>query len=225
LTGTEEVSFPVHPNDPALRLGPVPRPRYIEIGLSAVECIERVIDGEPKSILDFGCGYGRVMRAIRDRFPTATLTAYDINEEGVEFCSESFDARAVYKLEELDEHEVVWCGSVLTHLDAPRWETLLPQLEQLAQTLIFTTDGRYVAELARGGERQGFRYEVIQEVLAVYDATGFGYRDYRRDQPGYGLTLVKPSWVCLAIEKWTSLELKSFSERAWGGRQDVVAAH
>ena len=40
-----------------------------------------------ESILDFGCGFGRVLRMLKAAYPEARLTAADVKREGVDFCA------------------------------------------------------------------------------------------------------------------------------------------
>ena len=79
------------------------------------------------NILDLPSGYGRVMRFLKAEFPEAALTACDVIREGVDFCARTFGARAIYGKEdpselELDERfDLIWCGSLLTHVDEENW--------------------------------------------------------------------------------------------------------
>ena len=73
--------------------------QYLESAASALRCIRlalRTVRGHPKRILDMGCGYGRVLRAIRAAYPNAEIAACDIVHDAVDFCVEHFDALPVY---------------------------------------------------------------------------------------------------------------------------------
>src|SRR5262249_49007558 len=73
---------------------------YFLSGYSALSCIRRALDAAGKksalSILDFGCGHGRVLRTLAANFPEARLTAVDSNKGGVDFCAKEFGAKPVY---------------------------------------------------------------------------------------------------------------------------------
>ena len=57
--------------------------------------------------MDFGCGYGRVYRAFPSLFPGATITAVDLMEDAVRFCTETFGGAGVISNEnfEMTLHE------------------------------------------------------------------------------------------------------------------------
>ena len=82
---------------------------------------------EPQRILDFPCGHGRVLRYLRAAYPLAEITACDLNRDGVEFCAERLGAVPVMSSEDpadirlAGEFDLIWCGSLLTHLDSGRW--------------------------------------------------------------------------------------------------------
>jgi hypothetical protein len=65
----------------------------------------------------------------------------------------------------------------------------------------------------------GLAEETIPGILADYDETGFGYRDWP-DLAGYGLSLSKPAWVCRKLEEQPSLHMLTYLEDV---PQDVVS--
>jgi SAM-dependent methyltransferase len=186
--------------------------------------------GQLTSILDFGCGFGRVLRTLHAAFPEAKLTACDINRDGVDFCAETFGATPVYSAVESKDialegpFDLIWAGSVFSHLSAPRWSDFLSFFESLLGPkglLVFTTMGRRVAA---GLRRNEFRWpmdeQMIEALLEGYGGEGYGYRDY--PDVTWGLALVKPSWVCAELDKHAELRLLTFTEGGWG-YQDVVS--
>ncbi|WP_373458513.1 class I SAM-dependent methyltransferase [Neorhizobium huautlense] len=86
---------------------------------------------ELKRILDFPCGHGRALRYLRAAYPDADIFVSDINEPGVEFCRTQFGARPFRSYVELENTELtpsmdlIWCGSLLTHLDERRSKLLI----------------------------------------------------------------------------------------------------
>ena len=82
-------------------------------------------------ILDLPCGHGRVLRFLRREWPGAEIVACDIDPDGAEFCCESFGATSIYAAENPQEtplrgrFDVIWSGSLLTHLDKTRWPSFL----------------------------------------------------------------------------------------------------
>jgi SAM-dependent methyltransferase len=209
---------------------------YFNAGYSALRAIRLSLlaagAGSPERILDMPSGHGRVLRTLKAAYPEAELTACDLNRDGVDFCARVFGARPVYSA--LDAREVrpggqfdlIWSGSLVTHLDLDRWQRFVALYEQsLAPggVLVMTTFGRWPVERLR---RRAFTYELteaeIPGMLERYDSDGFAYSDY----PGQalsGMTLTSPSWVIRQIEQHSTLQLVSYTERGWSEHQDVVA--
>jgi SAM-dependent methyltransferase len=231
----------VHPNDPNYLAHPE---HYFEAGPSAVRLIRLAKDAAEvrrplRRILDLPCGYGRIMRALREAFPEAELTACDISREAVDFCAEAFGAKPVYSHEDPARIEVegpfdlIWCGSLVTHVDAARWDAFLEFFEsRLARRglLVFTTCGRNIAAALRAGRDFGLPPDTAEGLLADYEREGFGYRDYPSPQRaemewesrGYGLSLAKPAWACAQLAKRPGLRLVSYLESGFNHSQDAV---
>ncbi|MEF9426794.1 MAG: class I SAM-dependent methyltransferase, partial [Candidatus Mariimomonas ferrooxydans] len=76
-----------------------------------------------RSILDFPCGYGRVLRFLRARFADADITISEINPVALDFCKREFSVKSVIldkdfsKLSLTCKLDLIWCGSLITHLD------------------------------------------------------------------------------------------------------------
>ena len=187
--------------------------------------------GNVGTILDLPCGYGRVMRFLQKGFPQAALTACDLNEDGVAFCARTFGAKPVVsranprELPFRAEFDVIWCGSLLTHLDADRCGAFLDQFQRwLHQNglLVFTTHGRRCeVELATGRNRCGLDGEQVARLLRDYHGTGFGYVDYTPGS-GYGISLMLPSYLLSHYVQRPGWQLLAFREAGWDRRQDVV---
>jgi SAM-dependent methyltransferase len=211
-------------------------------GLDAVRLTLLAAQKEaPRSILDLPSGHGRVLRFLKAEYPDAVLAACDIDHEAVDFCAQVFGAEPVYGQEHPGDIELprqfhlIWCGSLLTHLDAPMWSEFFDFFEGALKPrglLIFTTHGRRIRsklEDPKAGEVYLSGAETRQRVLDSYDTTGFGFADYPatpeaqdRSQPSsYGLTLTQPSWVWGFLEQRPSLLAVTFMEDRWGG-QDVI---
>src|SRR4030095_7775281 len=95
---------------------------YFKVGLSAIRCIDEALSRaslkEPKMILDFPCGSGRVLRFLRQRFPVAEITACGLDSRPVQFCARTFGAMPAFSSLNLDEvsldktFDLIWCGSL-----------------------------------------------------------------------------------------------------------------
>jgi SAM-dependent methyltransferase len=224
------------------------RERYFLSGRLALDSIRlsmvAIGKTQVESVLDLPSGYGRVLRWIAAEFPAARLTACDIDPQGVDFCSRVFGATPVYgredpaNIELHDGYDLIWCGSLFTHLALERWDGFLGLFEAAlvpGGLLIFTTHGREIALLLRDPER-GRTYmqapDRREDILRGYDTSGAGYRDYAftdefresRSLPrDFGISLTKPSAVSAVIERRPVLRLVTYMEgRVYRG-QDVVA--
>ena len=216
---------------------------YLSVGQSALQCIRVALTVSGKTsverILDFGSGYGRVMRALRSEFPQAKLVACDISSDAVEFCSEAFGAEGIVasakpaELELAGTFDLIWVGTLFTNLDQQPLLELLRIFDSRLEpggVLLFTTHGPFVANRIRSREYDyGIPQSRLDALIASYDSSGFGYENYpqevldRLELDRYGISLSKPAWICSQLESFRHLHLLSYIERGWDRHQDVVA--
>lgn len=210
---------------------------YFAVGASALACIDaalhmaRLDRSLIRSILDLPCGHGRVLRFLRRAFPAADITACDLNRGGVEFCANTFGATPVLSHSEAKQiplragFDLVWCGSLLTHLDQAGCESFLALFHRVLAKgglAVFTLHGRgCAAELATGRNDCGLGPSRIAGLLAAYEGHGFAYADYP-DQPGYGFSLVRPTFAMEHFIETPGWSLVGYHESGWDRRQDVV---
>lgn len=125
-----------------------------------------------------------------------------------------------------ERFDLIWCGSLLTHLEAERWRQFLPLFESLLEPnglLVFSTHGRSSAERLRDRSwRVRLEESRVQSLLEAYDRAGFGYSESQY-QSNYGLSLSSPAWVAGQLEALPALRLVAYTEKAWAGHQDVIA--
>jgi SAM-dependent methyltransferase len=222
------------------------RERYLRSGQKALDCIRLGMLAAGKttvaSALDLPSGHGRVLRWIKAEFPDARLAACDIDHDGVEFCAATFGATPIYGHEdpadiEIDaRYELIWCGSLFTHLPPERWDSFLALFDgALAPEglLVFTTHGRRIAQRIRdpATAREYLKEPAHREqVLSAYEQEGLGYHDYTFSDEyreglslprNYGISLVRPSVVCALLERRPRLRLVGLNESRFNG-QDVV---
>ena len=188
------------------------------------------------TILDLPCGFGRVLRMLKAGFPNAQITACDIDKEAVDFCAATFDAIPVYSTQDPDKipirdtFDLIWCGSLLTHVDEVAWEGFLRFFASLLAPggiLVFTALGPFVAdEQLHGPNPYGLGDDQVKAIVTAYRQTGFGYCDYqpkewhrRRSLPlHYGIALASPSWVCSRLEATGHFDLLTYTAGGWGTR-------
>jgi SAM-dependent methyltransferase len=212
---------------------------YHAIGRSALECIRyslvsaRKRPSDVKRILDLPSGHGRVLRHLRAAFPRAEITACDLLPDAVDFCMSTFGAIPAYSHEDparinlpRDRFDLIWVGSLLTHLDRAQWGGFLSFFESCLHSgglLVFTTHGREAHSRMLTGT---FDYllddSARKSVLAEYESCRFGYAKYAWSAC-YGVSISHPAWVFEELSLITNLQVTHFAEDAWVGFQDVFS--
>jgi len=210
------------------------RHHYFSVGRSALRLImgcltarrEYSVELPPlEAILDYGSGYGRVARYLRAAFPDATVGVYDTDEPSVAFCVENLGCVAANGRPEPESYDLIWLGSVFTHLSAVEVEDLIYLLAAALRpdgVLVFTTHGRnafarhYVLPQRQMYFEGRFRND---RVSAEYLNTGFGF--VRHEGQAEGISYVSPTWVNQRLVASTGLMQVYFQERAWDNHHDV----
>lgn len=225
---------------------------YRRVGESAVKCIKLALlaaGRDPdsiKTILDLPSGHGRVLRFLLPTFPNASFTACDTNRGAVDFCATTFNAAPVYSNPELrgiqfpSTYDLIWCGSLFTHFDAPRWTDLLRFFSNILSPegiLVFTTAGPTVPRMIGRGWDYFLPVDRLRRLLDAYRRTGFGYVDYDGDSTdgkstdgisadrnhAFGLSIARPSWTLARVQEFPNLSVITYLERGWDDHHDVVA--
>jgi SAM-dependent methyltransferase len=212
---------------------------YFSVGRSALWNIARALEhtaggsAQPNRILDLPCGHGRVLRYLRAAFPKAEITACDLLTDGVDFCASTFGAIGVYSDTDLslielprNAFDLIWVGSLFTHLGAKQWTGFLTLFRDLlvpGGTIVFSTQGRLAHGWIKSGECvYGLDATGRRRIVEQYETAGFGHVDY----PGsheYGISLAEPSWVCRLITSVPDLRLTHVSEKSWDDHHDIYA--
>lgn len=222
-----QVSREIHPADTMYLTG---KDWYYSTGSSAIRAISSALLAGPTKqvtrVLDFGCGYGRVARHLRIAFPSSRLFVCDKNVEASQFCAEAFGAEISEEHNLPSNLDLLWVGSVFTHLDANRSRILLQRLLQLLAAngiLVATFHGRRAIEIAKRAPY--IRAEWWAHVLAGYEGVGSGYVSYgRKDLGDYGVSLMSEATiVSLARASGIEYRLISYQEAGWANHQDVAA--
>jgi SAM-dependent methyltransferase len=235
-----EILTETPPHDPMLRGGV---DHYLRSGTSALECIDLAIAAAGKegieSVLDLPCGYGRQLRTLKAAFPDASFTACDVDREAVDFCARVFGATPVYSTEDPGEIELdgqgtfdlIWSGSLLTHLRQEAWGPFFRFFESALAPggiLVFTVHGRYAVEQLRA---RNFQYALSEDAIVAlledYDGDGFGYVEsesaYSAGITGsYGISMSSPAWVCGQLTEIPGLRLLTYAEAGWHDHHDAV---
>jgi SAM-dependent methyltransferase len=118
--------------------------QFLERGQRTVDDIEAALQSiglsldQRREFLDFGCGCGRLILALRARRPTLAITGCDVDERAIGWCERNLtDSRWVIN-DPLPpspfadgSFDLIWCGSVFTHLDEDRQDRWLRELRRI----------------------------------------------------------------------------------------------
>lgn len=208
---------------------------YLTCGASALNVISAAValaEIEPRTFLDFGSGAGRVTRWLRAAYPQAEIDATDIRAQDLDFCAQEFGAKTWLCGIDIDQvaapslYDVIWVGSVVTHLPMVVSERLVRKLFSWLRPdgiLVASTHGRFVhfrsPEFDYYGIGDGWA-EVERQYLA--DPIGYGYADYP-GQKDYGISLIRLAWLSHLMERLQNARLILLSERAWDNHHDVLS--
>lgn len=210
---------------------------YFRVGESALECIMTAISSakkpldEIKTILDLPCGYGHVLRILKAAFPDSKITACDIETDGVDFCENTFGAYPVYSNKTLnnisfgDTFDLIWVGSLFTHLDLPQWEKFLNLFSNLLNPgglLVISLHGHLVYQNIKSKETTyGLENEGVDSIISQYNQTKFGYANYPNSKD-YGISISSQKNTLNIINKFDDLKVISYRENAWDNHHDVI---
>lgn len=207
---------------------------YFATGKSAMECINKAMSaaGKPHNsvtrVLDYACGYGRVLRWLMAAYPDAAVLGFDVDESAVASTQKTLGADTHVLDPKLpspltNRVDLIWIGSLLTHLDEAEATRVLAYLcNHLLPggLLVCTTHGSLVERRLRTRERNyGLNEARITESINSYDLTGYGFSSYEVS-PGYGISLVRPGKMIEVFEK-AGLETVFYEAVGWVKHQDV----
>jgi SAM-dependent methyltransferase len=228
---SREVVKTVAANDQMWQSGP---DWYFSVGESAVDIILRGLSlswqQNPTRILDLPCGHGRVARQLRRAFPEAQLFVSDLDSSGVEFCQTTFNASPIFSKTELTEVslpenlDIIWIGSLFTHLDehrTTRWLNYLAHHLASHGVMIATFHGLWSIEEQRRGPM--INDAAWQRILSEYHATGFGYERYSEfDLGDYGVSLSSAAKILSIATAIEGTRVLAYTERGWANNHDVL---
>ena len=207
---------------------------YFLRGYEALSLVHQAIKQtrvSAQEILDFGCGHGCVARMVKAQYPRARIHGQDVNPDWLSWCREHLGIETIQSPERIadveippERYDVIWVGSVFTHIPERNFDHLLSQLVQGLKPrglLIFTTAGHPVRISFTPGKEKLISQEGAKAALQDYDASGYGFTPYVGGRyVDWGRTLSSFDKVHEKIRQ-TPARLLSFQEGGWGRRQDV----
>jgi len=229
----------IHPNDFMFDHGtPEEVASYAERAGNVLANIEASLEAggrtfdEMERWLDFGCGYGRVVRFLVQRIPPERVWASDVVREGVDFCRTEFGIHGLYSDPELeavalDHFDVVYAVSVLSHLNERNSRAFLRVLGGALPprgVFVFTSHGRYSLEHA---DLYGVEFgERRDEISRAVESRGLAFLPYRfTGGDAYGMAWHDRTWIERTMRELhgDTLRLVRFVPHGLDGHQDVYA--
>ncbi|MGH8678145.1 MAG: class I SAM-dependent methyltransferase, partial [Burkholderiales bacterium] len=212
-------------------VGPCTIPEFLRGGDQTVTDIESALNSAGMSLagvrafLDFGCGCGRLMLGLRNRGLNLSVTGSDVDERAVAWCRKNIGfSKCIVNNESppapFDEasFDLIWCGSVFTHLDHQRQDQWLAELSRILQPngiLLASVHGPYCWE----GRLPSWTVSELKRVGMVFARMGAD-------------TGIHPAWYQVAWhteqyvrEHWASFfEICGYIPRGFNDYQDLVVA-
>ena len=143
LAGNPDLRVP----PPELRYnvaGPCTIPQFLAGGEQTVRDIDDALSSVSLSLtqfrrfLDFGCGCGRLLLALRHARDDVHITGCDVDERAIGWCQANLPQTTCVLTDPLPPlpfadaaFDVIWCGSVFTHLDEDRQDRWLAELQRI----------------------------------------------------------------------------------------------
>ena len=234
FTPKKNISTVISEND-KMYGGVNPMKHYMYVSASAMDCIIYALNMAGKTnagkILDLPCGHGRVLRSLVSYFPDSVITACDLERDAVDFCVDNFGVEGVYSKDDLSKvafgkkYDLIWCGSLLTHLDEHISRKFFNDMIDLLEddgVLVVTFMGRYSIKYYENDESR-------KDVLQWYKTGDYGYIpavyiiDGKDEIQNYGDAYTKMSWVSSLIQNNEDLTTIYYSETRFDRNHDVLA--
>ena len=230
----EKVSSQVHRKDGMYEDSAL---EYLSLGLSAVRVIQEALHSARKerelgAILDFPCGHGRVLRFLRLMFPISDITVAEIDSTALDFCRRNFSVTTLLSKKTFSDlslpqrFDLIWCGSLFTHIDEPTARDLLRFFyDHLSDRglCILTTHGQRSIEWIQS---KYITYRLAendqQKIIREFQSEGYGFVDFPK-HPGYGISAVSHQRMLELARGVGNWDETFFLEHGWGNHQDVYA--
>jgi SAM-dependent methyltransferase len=117
---------------------------FLDFGERTVDDIENALKTLGRSLdqcpdfLDFGCGCGRLILALNNRRRHLRITGCDVDARAIDWCSRNIDFAKFVCGDALppspfpdQAFDLVWAGSVFTHLDEERQDRWLEEMQRI----------------------------------------------------------------------------------------------
>jgi SAM-dependent methyltransferase len=195
--------------------GPCTIEQFLDAGARTADDVEAALRsvgrslGDVRDLLDFGCGCGRLILALRGLYPRLRLTGCDVDGRAIDWGERNVRGCRWVRNEPLPPspfedgaYDLVWCGSVFTHLDEDRQDRWLHELCR-----VLRPRGLLLASLHG---RASWEPRLPPTALKQLEAEGLLYARFDTDAG------IHPDWYQVA---WHTEE---YVRRHWAGVFDVL---
>jgi SAM-dependent methyltransferase len=223
--------------------------QYFNIGLQQYHLLQQIVravfDDEPDAgkirILDFACGYGRLVRFLPLLAPIGNIRASELQSEALDFVVSEFGVKGIPSLEDPslfhaeEKFDLIWVASLFSHLPASLFSAWLEKLYSLLSPsgiLCFSVRDVSLFSTPGSAGESGILYESVSENAElspeIYGTT-FASERYVRDVVR---TVAGEHAACLRLPRALACEqdlylvardanrdldtLNSISRGAWG---------
>ena len=207
---------------------------YFLVGASALAAVIEALSAtrldmqNVTRVLDYACGFGRVLRWLRAAFPDAFLLGVDANRIAVEEASallgvetRHLDTSLAHPIDK--PFDLIWVGSLITHLPEKETRRVLKYLqEHLTETgvIVFTTHGQLVEQrIETRAQTYNLDEEGVKQTVEDFCTGGYGFANYK-NRSGYGVSVATPSRI-MSIVETCGLQPVYFKAQGWASHQDV----
>jgi len=221
----------IHPDDDMKHPQDADAAHYASVGRSAIAAIGQALSAADRSFddveacLDMPCGYGRVLRMLAHEIPGERITACDINRKAIRFCASEFGATPLRSTPNLDRvrfgrYDLIWCGSLVTHIDERRAERLL---RRFADALV--PGGVAIVTIHAEPPLTGPYAPLRGQITAALQERGHFHVPYENALFDYGHAWHSQQYVrqAFAVVSDDAVRLVSHQTRSWDDHQDVLA--
>lgn len=226
-----QVNTTIHPSDEmmaVMRKSNMGEAAYIQSGKNNTNVFYSIIERykpellRGKSILDHGCGFGRMTRHFRNSFEASKVVAADVTANMVEFCEKNLDVVPLLISDDSaisrsgHKFDIIISVSVFSHLPPEKFLNTMRDLRASLEPggiLIFTIAGEFVAKtkgVSIGDE--GYRYGRVGR--SKNETQG------RLSEKEYSSMFVKP-WYVAKVLADSDLTLLEYKRQGHVGVQDV----
>jgi SAM-dependent methyltransferase len=215
-----------------------------QLTLEGLNAAGRSLD-DIDSLLDYGCGYGRVTRVFAQNMSPAKIAVFDVDAAASRFCEEEFGVKSLvfhkgwdWKSVGFEKYDCIWVGSVFTHLSEPYTRETMQLLLSLLNpqgVLVFTIHGE---EALRRTELPDWFGEIIfekrEQISSDFNKHGFHFTPYTQDEldmlpfdfthaADFGVTWMSEAYTRKLLEELGDGQLRvcEFRPAGWESYQDV----